>query len=57
MPLEPGNSKKVISHNISEMVAAGHPTKQAIAAALHNADKKKSYSSSVVERAQRRLNG
>ena len=41
MPLTPGSSRSVISHNISEMVAAGHPQKQAVAAALHNADKGK----------------
>ncbi len=39
MPLEAGSSKSVISHNISEMVAAGHPHDVAVAAALHNADK------------------
>lgn len=57
MPLQSGSSQKVISSNIREMVASGHSQKQAVAAALHNADKKKSYSSSVVERAQRRLHG
>lgn len=39
MPLNPGHSKKTISHNIHEMVAAGHSQKQAVAASLHNADK------------------
>ena len=39
MPLEPGSSQAVISHNIEEMVAAGHPQKQAVAAALSNADR------------------
>jgi hypothetical protein len=39
MPLTKGSSKKTISHNIHEMVASGHPVKQAVAAALHNADK------------------
>jgi hypothetical protein len=39
MPLSPGKSKSVISHNIHEMVASGHPQRQAVAAALHNADK------------------
>lgn len=38
MPLQSGKSEKVISHNISEMVKAGHPQKQAVAAALHNAE-------------------
>ena len=36
--LEAGGSKAVVSHNIKEMVASGHPQKQAVAAALHNAD-------------------
>jgi hypothetical protein len=38
MPLHPGKSRKVISENIHEMVASGHPQRQAVAAALHNAD-------------------
>jgi hypothetical protein len=37
MPLEPGSSKEVIGHNIKEMEQHGHPKKQAVAAALHNA--------------------
>lgn len=37
MPLKRGSSKKVISKNISEMVRAGHPQKQAIAAAYAKA--------------------
>jgi len=37
MPLTPGKSKKTISHNISEMIHAGHPRDQAIAAALNTA--------------------
>lgn len=39
MPLKKGKSKKVISHNISEMIESGHPKKQAIAAALNKASK------------------
>ncbi len=35
--LEKGSSEKVISHNIVEMEKAGHPHKQAVAAAIHNA--------------------
>ncbi len=41
MPLKPGYSQDVISHNIKEMVKAGHPQKQAIAASLANARKHK----------------
>lgn len=39
MPLAKGKSQKVVSSNISEMVRAGHPQKQAIAAALNMARK------------------
>lgn len=41
MPLARGSSKKAISSNISEMVRAGHPQKQAIAAAMNMAGKSK----------------
>ena len=41
MPLRKGSSRKVISSNISEMVHAGHPQKQAIAAAMNKAGKSK----------------
>jgi hypothetical protein len=37
MPLEKGNSEKVISHNIEEMQAHGHSHEQSVAAALHTA--------------------
>lgn len=39
MPLKKGKSKKVISRNIREMMHAGHPQKQAIAAAMNQAGK------------------
>jgi hypothetical protein len=39
MPLKKGKSKSVISSNISEMVKAGHPRNQAIAASLNEARK------------------
>ena len=37
MPLKKGSSDKVISSNIAEMVEAGHPQKQAVAAAMRSA--------------------
>lgn len=37
MPLEAGASREAIASNIKEMEASGHPHKQAVAAALHNA--------------------
>jgi hypothetical protein len=37
MPLKKGISQAVVSSNIKEMVAAGHPQKQAVAAALNTA--------------------
>ena len=39
MPLIKSGSRKAISTNIREMIAAGHPHDQAVAAALHTADK------------------
>lgn len=37
MPLLPGNDREIIAHNVREMLQAGHPEDQAVAAALHNA--------------------
>jgi hypothetical protein len=37
MPLLKGKSKATISHNIREMKKAGHPHKQAVAAAMNTA--------------------
>ncbi len=42
MPLLPGSHPDIISHNIHEMIASGHPHNQAVAAALHNAGVKRS---------------
>ena len=39
MPLKKGTSKATVSRNIREMVHAGHPRKQAIAASLETARK------------------
>lgn len=41
MPLKSGSDKATISMNIKEMMASGHPQKQAIAAAMNNAGKSK----------------
>lgn len=38
MPLEKGSSQETVSHNIHELVNAGHPQRQAVAIALHTAE-------------------
>ncbi len=43
MPLLKGSSRKTIETNIHEMVAAGHPVKQAVAASLRNAHYKRKH--------------
>lgn len=42
MPLEHGSSSAAISHNIAEMIRAGHPKDQAVAAAYREAGKSRS---------------
>ena len=37
MPLKKGKSRKTVSSNISEMVRAGYPQRQAVAASLDTA--------------------
>lgn len=41
MPLKKGSSSEVIQSNIAEMIKAGHPRDQAVAAAFNNAHKPK----------------
>lgn len=50
MPLKQGSSQKTISANISEMIDAGHPRNQAIAAALSTARKKRAEGGGVSEK-------
>jgi hypothetical protein len=41
MPLKKGKSRATVASNISEMVHAGHPRKQAVAAAMRQAGRSK----------------
>jgi hypothetical protein len=41
MPLRKGSSRSVVSDNISEMIKAGHPQAQAVAASLRQARESK----------------
>lgn len=41
MPIKSGNSSKIVGGNIKELMATGRPQKQAVAIALHNANKKR----------------
>ena len=41
MPLMQGKSKAVVGKNIKEMMASGHPQKQAVAAAMQKAGMEK----------------
>jgi hypothetical protein len=49
MPLLPGSSDAVVSHNIAEMIKAGHPNDQAVAAAFRKAGRSKSKKENVKE--------
>lgn len=55
MPLAKGKSRKVISGNIKEMIASGHPRAQAIAASLRTAGVPKRHkgASSVMKKMKR----
>jgi hypothetical protein len=37
MPLKPGDDEETVSSNIREMIKAGHPKEQAVAAAMNKA--------------------
>jgi hypothetical protein len=49
MPLKKGKTQKVISNNIAEMIKAGHPRDQSIAAALNVARKAKATGGALTE--------
>jgi hypothetical protein len=49
MPLKEGDSDEVIRENIAEMVRAGHPQNQAIAAAYRKAGRSKTLAKALIE--------
>lgn len=49
MPLKSGKSQKTISSNIREMMKAGHPRNQAIAAAMDKAGMSKEFNEKNVK--------
>lgn len=51
MPLQTGESKKVISKNIAELVNSGRPQKQAVAIAYSEAGKSRKYTRDDVKKA------
>lgn len=55
MPLQKGSSRETISHNIAEMVKAGHPQKQAVAAAYREAGESKDSAAELTLPAAREL--
>ena len=51
MPLQKGKSQETISSNISEMVRAGHPQEQAVAAAMETARRSRAEGGAEIGRA------
>jgi hypothetical protein len=54
MPLEKGKSRATVSRNIKEMVDAGHPQDQAVAASLRQARQSGKQAGRRAERKTRR---